>query len=428
MQRFRRTTSALALPAALALAAAACDDNNGGASDEPLQFDESQDGGDADADDAAIVLPAGVFGEECQAILEEVDLRAVGTTDRGAAPGAGVQDDDGFGSDDDDAGFGSDDDDAGFGSDDDDAGFGSDDDDDAGFGSDDDDDAGFGSDDDSTVGSDDDNGVGSQDDTQTATTEQQRLRDMSTLEAVEAIPSLAHLADALRASGLSEQAEGGQLTVFAPIGEGYGPQTDTDMGTEDDTDDGTQDEDNGVGTQDEDNGVGTQDEDNGVGTQDEDNGVGTQDDDDAAGTDDGQATTSGTAGFDDEALKLHIVEDAVDAQRLVDDGSVETVGAVELTATVEGDTVSVTAEDSTAMILCASIETADGFIHVIDQPFQATTTDQDDAGTDDAGTDAGTDDPSEDDDADADDGAFGDDEDDDLDDDSTDDGDTGTDS
>jgi uncharacterized surface protein with fasciclin (FAS1) repeats len=412
MQRFRRTTSALALPAALALAAAACDDNNDVASDEPLEFDEPEDGGDADAD-GAIVLPAGVFGEECQAVLEEVDLRAIGTTDRGTAPGAGVQDDD-------DAGFGSDeDDDSAFGSEDDDAGFGSDDDDDSAFGSD-DDDSGFGSDDDDdTVGSDDDAGVGSQDDTRTGgATEQQRLRDMSTLEAVEAIPALAHLADALRTSGLSEQADGGQLTLFAPIGEGYAAQSDTDAGTDTDTEDGTQDEDDGVGTQEDDT-------DNGVGTQEDDDGVATQDDDDAGGPTDDDATTSGTAGFDDEALKLHIVEDTVDAQRLVDDGSVETVGAVQLTATVEADAVTVTAEDSTATILCASIETADGFIHVIDQPLQSTTTDRDDDGTDDAGTDdAGTDDAGSDDDG-ADDGAFGDDEDDDLDGDTTD-GDTGS--
>jgi clumping factor A len=183
------------------------------------------------------------------------------------------------------------------------------------------------------------------------------LRQMTVIEALEALPEVDRFAGELAGTLETELDAEGDVTVFVPLDEAFEDEVEADDPATDDAID------------------------------------------DEAGADD-TATDAGddvTAGMDtpiDErviAYHLH-PEAALSAQQLVDDESISTAAedAGDLRVSADGDVVSVDADESTAQVVCANIETQDGTIHVIDEILLPRETDAEtDADTEgDAGTEA----------------------------------------
>lgn len=386
----RRGALAAAASAALVLAACAPDDDTPDGDVEPVEPADEAD---------EVAFPDGVFGPACQELLTAADLPA------DAAPGADVgagateepQDDPGVGTDDPATGAEDPADEPATG-DDGDGGLDEEVDDDAMLEDDADDgqaaaartisvdtdtdtdaDAGAEADAEASIdGTDDPAGDGTTG-PQGELGDEQPLAELSLREAVEALPGLATLAGELTTAQLDAELEGGQVTLFAPFDPAFdrtGAGSDVDVEADADTDTG--------------------------------------DDAQASAEADVEATTSTVD------LRLHLTDEgALRAQQLVDQGTVTTLadstpaGApateddatdepatdgeasteadrVELTVDVTGETVTVTSGGTSAQVVCANIETADGVIHVLDQVLEAEPTDDGEA-TQDAPDEATTD-------------------------------------
>lgn len=410
--RLSRMRGAVAAGATLAIALVACDvDDVPGMpfeeSPEETQEDterEEPDAGEPEGDEAA-ALPAGVFGPECQRLLESVEHDEMPLAGREAsseeAPGdtdTGVTDDDRASDD----------------------------------GAPGDNDTGVTDEDGAT--DDDEPGDSAGDDAAT------RLASMSMREALEAIPALRPLAAQLDGLGSPDALEQGALTVFAPTEDALQGQLDGNTMTDDTTsgeksEEGTTNGDtttDGTGQEDDATGQEERDADESgeeVGTDQQDEGAGTGDDDVGDGADTGAVDVT-------DAVGVHIHADgALDATELLQQSQISTLhdevelevraeteagvttdeqtdddtastedaatgddattgedGAGDGTAT-SGLTLVVDAQGPEATVLCANIETADGYIHVIDEVLdagQGVGAEDEDAGTD---TDGDTEDP-----------------------------------
>ena len=321
----KRHRGAIAVPAAMALALMACEADDNGDASPGIEEGEQ---------DEQALLPDGAFGERCQELLVAADVDGVD-----AGPADDGVDDDAFG---DDAGV---DDDAGAGVEDD-------------AGTQDDEAFDDGADDGETNGE-LETEPGADDD---ATTDEDAapedaLRQMTVVEALEALPDVDRFTGELAGTLETELDAEGDVTVFVPLDEAFEGEADADA--------------DGAATND-----AFEDE---------------TDADDAA-TDAGDDVTAGMdTSIDERVIAYHLhPEAALSAQQLVDDESVSTAAddAGDLRVTADGDVVSVDADESTAQVVCANIETQDGTIHVIDEILLPRETDAEaDAGTeDDLGT------------------------------------------
>jgi uncharacterized surface protein with fasciclin (FAS1) repeats len=384
----KRNRGAIAVPAAMALALMACEaDDNGDAS-------PGIEEGDPDEQDEQALLPEGAFGDECQQLLVAADADEADTAvDADADAGDGGAGDDAF-----DAG-----DDAEDGVDDD--AFDAEADDDAFDAEADGDTTGGTADDDAMTDEDDefsfapaatetdedgdetdatDDGLEADDEadgqdeaidddadgqadvgTDVGDGPEDALRQMTVLEALEALPDFDRFTSEIAGTQLETDLEGeGDVTVFAPLDEAFDDEAGADDAA---TDDGVEDD---------------------AFEDDEADGTGTATDADAD-------VTGGTDMPVDERVIAHHLhpEAALSAQQLVDDESISTAAedAGDLRITVDGELVSVDADESTALVVCANIETQDGTIHVVDEVLLPRETDVDAEADADDGRDTETD-------------------------------------
>jgi large repetitive protein len=370
----KRHRGAIAIPAAMALTLMACEADDNGDASPGIEEGEQ---------DEQALLPEGAFGEQCQELLVAADVDGVGTgvaedgadddafdEDAGADDGVGADDDTGVQDDeafDDGADGGEDpeletepDADGDTGTDEDEA---TDDEfayslaatetDDQGDLEDDDfetDAEDDGLDDDFETDAEDD---GLDDDAGTDTDgAEDALRQMTVLEALEALPDFDRFTEEL-AGTLETEIDGeGNITVFAPLDEAF--EEDDAFGE----DDGFEDDD------------ALEDDATADDTATDDTAT-----DDAATDDTATGDADDLAGgvdrpIDERVIAYHLhPQAALLAQQLVDDESVSTAAddAGDLRITADGDVLSVDADESTAQVVCANIETQDGVIHVIDE-------------------------------------------------------------
>jgi uncharacterized surface protein with fasciclin (FAS1) repeats len=178
---------------------------------------------------------------------------------------------------------------------------------------------------------------------------------MTVIEALEALPEVDRFAGELAGTLETELDAEGDVTVFVPLDEAFEDEVEADDPA---TDDAIDDE------------TGADD----------------------TATDAGDDVTAGMATpIDERVIAYHLhPEAALSAQQLVDDESISTAAedAGDLRVSADGDVVSVDADESTAQVVCANIETQDGTIHVIDEILLPRETDAEtDADTDgDVGT------------------------------------------
>jgi uncharacterized surface protein with fasciclin (FAS1) repeats len=378
--RMTPTRGAVAAFAALSMVLVACDGDDipeiPGFEEGSEQPDENTGADDpAEQDAEATAVPAGAFGPECQRILEAVahddaplagqdgpDAEGPVGTDDGAT-GEGVTDEDGLT---DEAGPGEE----------------------------------QGASAEDGPGDEAPEGATHEQDTTT------QLASMSMEEALDAIPALRPLAQHFNGVETTDL-DGGQLTVFAPVDDAIEAQSDG-ASTGDATGDGPTEGDAGT-----EEGVGTED-DAGAATDDLEalirahvhadgaldaaalvgqGTISTLDDETdlevrvatesaTAGTDatseDGAAEETGTTeeGATEETGLTE--EGASDENGLTEEGATDENGFTEDGATdgngtdqVEHLTLIVEAGGTEATVLCANIETADGFIHIVDTVLES---------------------------------------------------------
>lgn len=175
--------------------------------------------------------------------------------------------------------------------------------------------------------------------------DQEDLSDMDTLTALQMLPEFEDLVTLVVVSGLDQQlAEADQMTVFAPVAEelerlGAAERAEQSLEAEEPGDDAD----------------GADAEPGDFPTIEERDGLVPPADDPLVGRN------------IEEVVALHVADEALDAQQLVDQGTVSSLGPDDIEVMVaDQDEVTLEIDLVVSNVVCANIQTSDGFIHAID--------------------------------------------------------------